>query len=125
MKLSKNVFKNFLFSEMPLSEAVISAPKAIFDLHSVICTNYEAFTTFSAIFTRIRPTNKFTSLLFFMNDFLGDVIARKQQITTKCRYHCISSSAKAYILIKLKFNILCTVGKIISFKLIVTDRKDQ
>ena len=35
-----------------------NAPKPNFDLYvkSFICTNFEAFTTFSAIFTRIRCT---------------------------------------------------------------------
>ena len=69
MKLSKNFFKNFLFSEMHLSAEAILAyeqkqkffempPKAILNLYGVsfICTNFEAFTTFSAIFTRICRT---------------------------------------------------------------------
>ena len=55
---------------MPLSEAAIigvrtkaenfrNAPKPNFDLYiiSFICTNFEAFTTFSTIFTRILCTN--------------------------------------------------------------------
>ena len=68
MKLSKTFFKNFLFSEMPLSKAAILAYEekqkvfelldSNFDLYviSFICTNFEAFTTFNAIFTRIRRT---------------------------------------------------------------------
>ena len=36
-----------------------NAPKPNFDLYDIsfICTNFEAFTTFSAIFTRIRRAN--------------------------------------------------------------------
>ena len=34
--------------------------------------------------------HKFTSLLFYLDEFLGDVAARKQRITTKCRYHSIN-----------------------------------
>ena len=69
MKLSENTFKNFLFIEMPLlSESHIGvptkaenfrkAPKPNFDFYvtGFICTNFKAFTTFSAIFTRIRRT---------------------------------------------------------------------
>ena len=58
MTLSKNFFKNFFFSEMP--ENFRNAPKPNFDLHviSFICTNFEVFTTFSPIFTRIRCTTR-------------------------------------------------------------------
>ena len=71
MKLSKNFFNNFLFSEMPLFEASILAyeqkqkifemPKAIFNLYGVSFifeadTKFEAFTTFNPIFTLIRRT---------------------------------------------------------------------
>ena len=67
MKLSKNFFKNFLFSEMPLYEAAILVyeqkhkifeipPTAIFDLHviSFICTNFEASTNFTRIHCTIK-----------------------------------------------------------------------
>ena len=60
---------------MPLSEAAILAweqkqkifempPKSNFDLYviSFICTNFEAFTTFSAIFTRIRCTTRISDV---------------------------------------------------------------
>ena len=33
--------------------------------------------------------HKFTSPVFFLDEFLCNVAARKQQITTKCRYYSI------------------------------------
>ena len=69
MKLSKIFLKNFLFSEMPLPDAAIlvyeqeaeNSPNTQdpnFDLYviSFICINFEAFTTFSRIFTSISCT---------------------------------------------------------------------
>ena len=59
------LFKNFLLSVMPLYEAAIlqnksrefsKCPRPNVDLYAIssVCTNFEAFTTFSAIFTSIR-----------------------------------------------------------------------
>ena len=69
VKLSENIFKNFVFSEIPLYEAALLASEQkqkifevspsrilIFMFVSFICTNFEAFTTFRTIFTRIRRT---------------------------------------------------------------------
>ena len=48
-----------------------NAPKLNFDLYviSFICTNFEAFTTFSAIFTRIRCTSNLLVLRTKIYDF--------------------------------------------------------
>ena len=55
----------------------------------------------------------------FWDQFLCDVVARKKQITTNAGTY-ISSSVKAYILIKLNF-ILCKTGKCMQHcELIVT-----
>ena len=68
---------------MPLSEAAIlvyeqkvanfqNAPNPNFDLYviSFICSNFDAFTTFSAIFTRIHHTsnisNRFWEIFFIL-----------------------------------------------------------
>ena len=40
--------------------------------------------------------HKFTSLVFFLDEFLCDVAGNKQQITTKCRCPSISLSVKAF-----------------------------
>ena len=46
------------------AESFQNAPKANFDFYviSFICTNFESFTTFSSIFTRIQHTGTITYL---------------------------------------------------------------
>ena len=77
MKLSKNFFKNFLFSEMPLSDVAIlyEQREQIFETQPrrfLICM---VSASFSKIFTRIRRTT--TTVLQFVRHSGGHCRPRK------------------------------------------------
>ena len=58
------------------------SPKPNFDLYviSFICTNFEAFTTFSAIFTRIRCANSARSIFLKQDFFRAHLLFQQSQI---------------------------------------------
>ena len=58
----------------------------------------------------VHHWNKFTSLVLFLDEFLFDAAARKQQITTKCKYYKIK-----YRLISKSLNIIVIRSNFIQY----------